>query len=89
MGLGIRKSLTGTRPGTSPNCKSLIVRILATILESVGIHSAGIALILGVDRLLDMSRTMVNVTGGLTACCFFIKQMNHIFDKQPLLPNES
>jgi Na+/H+-dicarboxylate symporter len=33
------------------------------ILESVGVPSAGIALILGVDRLLDMLRTATNITG--------------------------
>lgn len=37
--------------------------MLVIILEAVGIPSAGIALILGVDRLLDMVRTAVNVTG--------------------------
>jgi proton glutamate symport protein len=37
--------------------------MLVIILESVGIPSAGIALILGVDRILDMLRTVVNITG--------------------------
>ena len=37
--------------------------MLIIILESVGVPSAGIALILGVDRILDMARTTVNVTG--------------------------
>jgi len=32
----------------------------------VGVPSAGIALILGVDRILDMCRTVTNVTGDLT-----------------------
>ena len=41
--------------------------MLVIILEAVGIPSAGIALILGVDRLLDMSRTVLNVTGDLSA----------------------
>ncbi|MEM7363696.1 MAG: dicarboxylate/amino acid:cation symporter [Pseudomonadota bacterium] len=36
---------------------------LALILEQVGLPIEGIALILGVDRLLDMMRTAVNVTG--------------------------
>jgi len=27
--------------------------------------------LLGVDRILDMTRTAVNVTGDLTACLFF------------------
>jgi len=32
-------------------------------------------LLLGVDRVLDMTRTMVNVTGDLTACLFFDKRI--------------
>ena len=40
--------------------------MLVIILESVGVPSAGIALILGVDRILDMLRTVTNVTGDLT-----------------------
>ena len=42
--------------------------VLSVILESVGIPTSGIALILGVDRILDMSRTAVNVTGDLVTC---------------------
>jgi Na+/H+-dicarboxylate symporter len=42
--------------------------ILASILTSVGIPAGGVALIIGVDRILDMSRTAINVTGDLTAC---------------------
>jgi Na+/H+-dicarboxylate symporter len=41
--------------------------ILASILTSFGIPLAGIALIIGVDRILDMTRTAINVTGDLTA----------------------
>ncbi|MEM7704674.1 MAG: dicarboxylate/amino acid:cation symporter [Pseudomonadota bacterium] len=37
--------------------------LLATVLEQVGLPVEGIALILGVDRLLDMMRTVVNITG--------------------------
>ena len=37
--------------------------MLVIILEAIGIPSAGIALILGVDRILDMMRTVTNVTG--------------------------
>jgi Na+/H+-dicarboxylate symporter len=43
---------------------------LIIVLNSVGLQGqvqAGIALILGVDRILDMIRTAVNVTGDLTA----------------------
>ncbi len=37
--------------------------MLIIILEAIGVPSAGIALILGVDRILDMLRTVTNVTG--------------------------
>lgn len=37
--------------------------MLAMVLEQVGLPVEGIALIIGVDRLLDMTRTSVNVTG--------------------------
>jgi Na+/H+-dicarboxylate symporter len=40
--------------------------MLVIILEAVGVPSQGIALILGVDRILDMSRTVINVTGDAT-----------------------
>lgn len=38
---------------------------LAMVLTSAGIPTVGVALILGVDRILDMFRTAVNVTGDL------------------------
>ncbi len=37
--------------------------VLAGVLSQVGLPEEGIALILGVDRLLDMTRTVVNITG--------------------------
>ena len=40
--------------------------MLVIILQAVGVPSAGIALILGVDRILDMLRTATNVTGDAT-----------------------
>lgn len=45
--------------------------VLTTILITVGIPPVGILLLLSVDRILDMIRTMVNVTGDLTASCAF------------------
>lgn len=43
--------------------------MLVIILESVAVPAAGIALILGVDRILDMCRTVTNVTGDATIAC--------------------
>ena len=37
--------------------------VLAGVLTQVGLPAEGIALILGVDRILDMTRTVVNITG--------------------------
>ncbi len=64
----------------APATPGVGVVILATILETAGIPASGIALILGVDRILDMSRTVVNVTGDLTACAFFDKNLSAVFD---------
>jgi dicarboxylate/amino acid:cation (Na+ or H+) symporter, DAACS family len=44
--------------------------LVAMVLQSVGIPPEGIGIILGVDRLLDMCRTTLNVTGDvLLAAC--------------------
>jgi DAACS family dicarboxylate/amino acid:cation (Na+ or H+) symporter len=41
--------------------------VVALICGMVGVPPEGIGLILGVDRLLDMCRTTLNVTGDLVA----------------------
>jgi len=57
----------GASIGT-PATPGVGIVILATVLRSAGIPASGVALIIGVDRILDMSRTTLNVTGDLTAC---------------------
>lgn len=47
------------------------VIILATVLQSAGIPADGLIVIIGIDRILGMFRTVVNVTGDLTACLVF------------------
>ena len=42
--------------------------MLAMVLQSVGLPLEGIALVAGIDRILDMGRTVVNITGD-AACC--------------------
>lgn len=59
-------TVVGASIGT-PSTPGAGIAILAMILTDLGIPLAGIALILGVDRILDMSRTAINVTGDLTA----------------------
>jgi Na+/H+-dicarboxylate symporter len=51
----------------SPATPGVGIVILAMVLESAKIPSEGIALIIGVDRIVDMARTSVNVTGDLVA----------------------
>ncbi|MFQ6038410.1 MAG: dicarboxylate/amino acid:cation symporter [Candidatus Aminicenantales bacterium] len=43
------------------------VLMLVIVLKQVGIPLEGIALILGVERILDMSRTVINITGDIAA----------------------
>jgi Na+/H+-dicarboxylate symporter len=52
----------------SPATPGVGIVILAMVLDTVGIPASGIALIMGVDRILDMCRTSINVTGDLVAC---------------------
>ena len=47
---------------------------LFVVLTSVGLDPAWIAIILPVDRILDMCRTVVNVTGDAT-CCSIVAHM--------------
>lgn len=49
------------------------VIILASVLQSSGIPVDGLIVIIGIDRILGMFRTAVNVTGDLTACLIFNK----------------
>ena len=55
--------------------------MLAMVLEQVGLPVEGIALIIGVDRLLDMSRTAVNVCGDAMVSCVVAKSEGE-FDKE-------
>ena len=60
----------GASIGT-PATPGVGIIILATVLQSAGIPTDGIALIIGVDRILDMCRTAINVTGDMTACTVY------------------
>jgi DAACS family dicarboxylate/amino acid:cation (Na+ or H+) symporter len=44
--------------------------LIMVVLATVGVPPEAIAVILGIDRILDMSRTTLNVTGDLTAACY-------------------
>ena len=42
--------------------------MLIIVLEAIGVPGAGVALIIAPDRILDMFRTVVNITGDATVC---------------------
>ena len=66
----------------APSAPGSGIVILSTILMTAGIPAIGIVLLLGVDRILDMTRTMVNVAGDLTACMFFDKRIPEVIEDQ-------
>ncbi|MGV3762111.1 dicarboxylate/amino acid:cation symporter, partial [Parapedobacter sp.] len=51
--------------------------VIVTILISIGVPGEAIALIYGVDRILDMSRTTLNVNGDITAAAY----IQHVEEK--------
>ncbi len=52
--------------------------MLAMVFKQVGLPVEGIGLIIGVDRLLDMVRTAVNVTGDAVVSCVVAKQTGNL-----------
>ncbi|MFK8018878.1 MAG: dicarboxylate/amino acid:cation symporter [Pseudomonadales bacterium] len=54
--------------------------MLAMVLQQVNLPVEGIALIIGVDRLLDMLRTAVNVTGDASVSCVVARSEGQIDD---------
>ena len=54
---------------------------LAMVLGQVGLPVEAIGLIIGVDRLLDMIRTAVNITGDATVSCVIAKSESEFNDE--------
>lgn len=61
--------------------------MLAMVLQQVGLPVEGIALIIGVDRLLDMTRTAVNITGDCVVSCIVGKSEKQFNEQVYLDPN--
>ena len=55
----------------APGTPGVSIAILVNVATGMGIPVEGMVIILGVDRLLDMCRTVVNVTGDLVAAVLF------------------
>jgi Na+/H+-dicarboxylate symporter len=70
VGVGILLALVATAIRASigtPATPGVGVIILSVVLSSVGVPLEGIALLVGVDRILELFRTATNVTGDLVA----------------------
>ncbi|HIQ42360.1 MAG TPA: dicarboxylate/amino acid:cation symporter [Pseudomonas oleovorans] len=52
--------------------------MLGLVLSSVGLPLEGVALIAGIDRILDMARTTVNVTGDLMTTALVARSENEL-----------
>ncbi len=55
----------------APGTPGVSIAILVSVASGAGIPVEGMVIILGVDRLLDMCRTVVNVSGDLVAAVLF------------------
>lgn len=62
--------------------------MLAMVLQQVNLPVEGIALIIGVDRLLDMLRTAVNVTGDASVSCVVARSEGQLDDTVFTTPTE-
>lgn len=63
-----------------------IIGSLAMVLTSVGLPVDGIALVAGVDRIFDMGRTVVNITGD-ASCCIIVSNMERKKDAKREIAN--
>ncbi|EED35962.1 sodium:dicarboxylate symporter [Luminiphilus syltensis NOR5-1B] len=61
----------------SPGTPGIGIVILAMVLTTVGIPAEGVALIMGVDRILDMCRTSLNVAGDLVAASIMDRWLDY------------
>ena len=63
--------------------------MLIIVLDSVGLNPAWIAIVFPVDRILDMFRTVVNVTGDATVCSIIADGENMLDYKDPKSPSDT
>ena len=56
--------------------------MLMVVLSSVGLNPAWIAIILPVDRILDMCRTVVNVSGDAAVCTVIAASENELSEEK-------
>ena len=60
------------------------IPLLILVLQAVGLPGESIAIVLGVDRILDMCRTTLNVVGDVTAAAFITRSEGYKFTPHPV-----
>ena len=83
MNLGLGDQLTIILTATlasigAAGAPAMGVLMLVIVLKQVGIPLEGIALVLGVERILDMFRTVINITGDVAAATVIAKTENEL-----------
>jgi DAACS family dicarboxylate/amino acid:cation (Na+ or H+) symporter len=63
--------------------------LLVLVIASVGVPPEGIAIIIGVDRLLDMCRTTLNVVGDITAATYIARTEGYELLRPPPATDEA
>ncbi|MBQ6315409.1 MAG: dicarboxylate/amino acid:cation symporter [Mogibacterium sp.] len=62
--------------------------MLGTVLTSVGLPIEGIAIVVGVDKLIDMPRTSMNIIGDLMCCSIVAKSEGELSHEKVALEDE-
>ena len=65
------------------------IPLLILVLQAVGVPGEGIAIILGVDRILDMCRTTINVSGDVTAAVFVARSEGYLLEPADTSPAQT
>jgi DAACS family dicarboxylate/amino acid:cation (Na+ or H+) symporter len=60
------------------------IPFIIVVLTTIGVNPSLIALILGVDRILDMCRTTLNVTGDITAATYIAHSEGYALLESPV-----
>ncbi len=87
--LGLDKQLSIVMTATLASIGSAAVPgagmvMLVIVLGAIGVPEAGLALIFAVDRVLDMCRTTVNVTGDATVSMLVAKSVGKLGEPHPV-----
>jgi Na+/H+-dicarboxylate symporter len=70
----------------SPGLPSASIVLMVVVLDAVNVPKEGIALVLALDRVLDMCRTVVNVSGDATAAVAVAGMENRVIQPPAVVP---